>query len=238
MVSVFRLATSIQACTMKFSLLTAIFLVTCTISSASRILFLFPSPSKSHVIVAQGLSKALVEKGHHVTMVSPFPLSKPIKNHREIKINMKPEMENFASGMVKQADQPRYKTIMRSIEVFRMVKDMANDMLEMPEFKKLMAEEKFDLVVIGMFFHNFLVGVGDHFNCPTLMLSVNVAMTASNLVVGNPLSVSAVPNILSGSSRDMNFSARVKNFLMQGVEFGIEAFMYRWQKNFYEYKLI
>lgn len=198
--------------------------------SASRILFLFPTPSKSHVIVAHGLSKALSEKGHDVTVVSPFPLSKPIKNHREIKLNLNPEFDQILSQMVK-VNQSRFKLMLQFLDT---IKGMTNDMLDLPEFKKLMAEENFDLVVIGIFMNNFLLGFGEHFNCPTMILSVNVAMTQTNILFGNPLSVATVPHILSGFSTPMNFFERVKSFLWNGSDFLLEAYFYRWQKKLYE----
>lgn len=69
---------------MKFTLCIVAFLSLCGISGAYKILFAFPSPSKSHLIVVQGLSTYLAEKGHNVTVVSPFPLSKPMDNYRDI----------------------------------------------------------------------------------------------------------------------------------------------------------
>lgn len=218
---------------MKFLFAVAFFALTYKITFASRILFLFPTPSKSHVIVAHGLSTALAEKGHDVTVVSPFPLSKPVKNHREVKVILNADYEKFLKDLVKESKEPRYKMLFKFGEMVDLIKGIANDTLEMPEFKKIMNEEKFDLVVIGFFFHNFLVGVGDHFKCPTIILSVNVAMMSTNVLVGNPLSISSVPGMLGGSER-MNFLGRTKNFLLTGIDFVTEAYMYYWQKKFYE----
>ncbi|GAB0101025.1 hypothetical protein DMENIID0001_171430 [Sergentomyia squamirostris] len=53
---------------------------------AYKILMVFPSFSQSHLIVAAGLLKGLAKKGHEVTMVSPFPQTKPLKNYRDIVI--------------------------------------------------------------------------------------------------------------------------------------------------------
>lgn len=40
--------------------------------------------SKSHFIVGSALLKGLAEKGHEVTVISPFSLKKPMKNYVEI----------------------------------------------------------------------------------------------------------------------------------------------------------
>lgn len=62
--------------------------------SSSKILVLFPSPSRSHLVVAQGITTSLAERGHEVTVVSPFPLDKPMKNYRDIKL----ELDDFHKG--------------------------------------------------------------------------------------------------------------------------------------------
>lgn len=109
---------------------------------------------------------------------------------------------------------------------------MANTMLNSTEFKKIMVEEKFDLVVIGMFFNNYLLGVGDHFKCPTMMLSVSGAMTFTNLLMGNPLGVSSVRHMFMNNDVK-TFKDRVVNFVIHGVDYGLKAYMnYLMQTNY------
>lgn len=49
-----------------------------------RILGVFPAPSKSHYYVGQALMQGLAEKGHEVTIISPFKEKSPIKNYNEV----------------------------------------------------------------------------------------------------------------------------------------------------------
>lgn len=51
---------------------------------SAKILGVFPTMAKSHDIVGKSIMEALVEAGHEVTVVSPFPQNKPIKNWRDI----------------------------------------------------------------------------------------------------------------------------------------------------------
>jgi glucuronosyltransferase len=73
---------------------------------SARILSVFPTPSKSHWILAQPLMKALVKAGHEVnnnkcvlynsiynkfkffkvTVISPFPLENPPVNYTDIEL--------------------------------------------------------------------------------------------------------------------------------------------------------
>lgn len=206
-------------------------LCTANYSSASRILFLFPSPSKSHLIVVQGLSTTLAEqRGHDVTVVSPFPLDKPMKNYRDIKLTVPQDMTELSKEMTTAPDVniwTRFPRLLRNLFV------MGNSMIKSPQFEKMMAEEKFDLVVIGMFFNDYLLGIGDHFKCPTIMLSVGGAMTMTNILVGNPLSVEAVRHKFL-STDVITFTDRVKNFMMHGIDFIMMAYLNRAQKLNYE----
>lgn len=215
---------------MKF-ISAAIFVVVWKISIASRALFLFPVHSKSHLVVVQGLSTFLAQKGHNVTVVSPFPLSKPMENYRDIELPLTGEALEIASNVMKDPNQSIIKELFKLFEV---VANMSEKMLEMPEFQKIMNEEKFDLVVIGMFMNDYILGIGDHFKCPTMMLSVGGAMTQTNLLVGNPLGVSAVPHMIATAVNGMTFLDRLKNFALYGLDLAIQVYWRHLNRKIYE----
>jgi glucuronosyltransferase len=217
---------------MKFvALLAFVFLISCDNAVASRILFVYPMPSKSHLIVVQGLSKTLAQKGHEVTVISPFPLDKKLKNYRDVEIPMREEANDLMRNMVQNPNQNKFATFPSFI---RMMTNMNTDLMNLPEFKKIMKEEKFDLVVIGMFFNDFLLGLSDHFKCPSMMLSPNTAFTATNILMGNPLGVSSVPHMMAPVSGRMSFLNRAISFMLTGVDLAMYTFMDYRQKNIYE----
>ncbi|CRK99007.1 CLUMA_CG011945, isoform A [Clunio marinus] len=191
------------------------------ISESSRILFVFPSPSKSHLIVVKGLSTTLAERGHDVTVVSPFPLDKPMKNYRDINVEIpQDEMEKFNTYVINNPKPNMFKLMPA---LFSILFKMSDNMFESEEFKKVLDEEKFDLVIIGMFFNNYLLGIGDHFKCPTMILSVTGTMTMLNVLVGNPLAVTSVQHSFFESGNMGTFSSRVANFLLHGSDYGFIA---------------
>lgn len=51
---------------------------------AANILMLFPIPSPSHHILGDELAKALVKRGHHITMISPYKTTGKSENYTEI----------------------------------------------------------------------------------------------------------------------------------------------------------
>lgn len=55
-------------------------------SNGANILVFAPMPMKSHFKGFQPLFRELALKGHNVTVVSSFPLEKPMKNYNEIVI--------------------------------------------------------------------------------------------------------------------------------------------------------
>lgn len=202
------------------------------VASASRILFLFPTPSKSHMIIAHSLSTTLAERGHDITVLTAFPLDKGLQNHREIVVPFNDKkFKAFTKELIDNPNTSVFKTLPKVLD---MTFDLARVAVEVPEFKRILREEKFDLIVTGMFFNNFLLGYGEVFNCPTVMLSVLGSLTATNLLSGNPLSVNAVPSLFISDLKEMNFLQRVKNFLIHGVELAVVEFMNYKMKKVYE----
>lgn len=63
-----------------------LFLVCGGVSESYKILGIFHTHSKSHYIAGGALMKALAEKGHDVTVISPFPQDKPLKNFRDVTV--------------------------------------------------------------------------------------------------------------------------------------------------------
>ncbi len=79
-----------------------------------------------------------------------------------------------------------------------MIYNTGNLTLNMPEMKKLMREEKFDLLIVGFFMTEFCLGLGDHFKVPTIVFSpAGLFSTLSNMV-GNPLSPDGIENSSRG----------------------------------------
>ena len=50
----------------------------------AKILGVFPLPGKSHFAVSSSLMKELANRGHQVTVVSPFPEKSPVPNYTDI----------------------------------------------------------------------------------------------------------------------------------------------------------
>lgn len=83
---------------MKFEVfLITLFGVAVSVENA-RILGVFHMPSFSHNIVGKTILKALAKRGHHVTMISTFPLEPPMENYQDIYVD---ELVKFKEGTKK-----------------------------------------------------------------------------------------------------------------------------------------
>nr|CAD7264885.1 unnamed protein product [Timema shepardi] len=83
----------------------AVLFIIATSSQGARILGLFPVPARSHIIVFEPLMKELATRGHQVTVVSAFPLDKPMDNYTDIKLDM-PDISKFMSDQGVSSARP------------------------------------------------------------------------------------------------------------------------------------
>lgn len=220
--------------------------------SSSRILLVFPSSSPSHLIIAKALAKELANRGHEMTVVSAFPLSKPMKNYRDIKVDFPDKLTStFAfrlfiyfkfnefslAGIVAKfiEDSGNKGAIIKNFNALLFSGlDSGNATMLDPQMQKLLKEESFDLVIVGFFLNHYLIGLGDHFKCPTILLSTAGAITMGNLILGNPLDISAIPHPFTGYKNGMDFIQRLKNTLMYTVESFMVRYIEYQQEVFYK----
>lgn len=72
--------------------------VTLSLTDGLRVLGVFPTFGKSHWSVGNGIMMGLIEAGHEVTMISPNPLKKSVKNHRDV---ITEGVIEFSNGILK-----------------------------------------------------------------------------------------------------------------------------------------
>lgn len=81
---------------------------------AANILFLFPIPSPSHQVMTKELTKALIAKGHRITMVSPYPLETTTDNYTDVFID---GMFKFREGEKSSTDKQIILLVFDSREI-------------------------------------------------------------------------------------------------------------------------
>lgn len=209
---------------MKSNLSLFIVFLTISTSAGSRILFVFPTPSKSQMIVGQSLAKILTENDHKVTVVSAFPLENSVKNYIDVKIELKNELKQvFKSFMSESSEKFSFEEMH---QMFRIADEIGAIFMKSLEMKKLLDEEKFDLLILGYVpLNNFMLGLADHFKCPSILLNTAEVHNSILEIIGNPLEISSVPHFLISSSKMDNLVSRVKNFIISSFDFLVETYV-------------
>ncbi|XP_058459804.1 UDP-glucosyltransferase 2-like [Malaya genurostris] len=201
------------------------------VAESSRILCIDPSIGKSHVLVTQTLLRGLAERGHEITLVSSFKMSKPVANFREIVVPMK---DDFSSKQMKKFLEKPPNMLVEFPNFMKRVLVLANETVNYPEVVAL-KEEKFDLVIVGLFIADFVLGFGPHFGAPTVVLWTGAISKMSADLVGNPREIAAGQTPFLGQLDSTKFSSRFKNFLIAGVENVMVTFAMYKQKPYYDW---
>ena len=102
--------------------------------------------------------------------------------------------------------------------VSKILAKIGNNTLQYSGVKELMKNEKFDLIILGYYMNEYMLGLGDHFKCPTILFSATNLLTSLLMATGNPFSLEASNHfLLQGQEHD--FLGRFKNFLMHAFDF-------------------
>ncbi|XP_044728495.1 UDP-glycosyltransferase UGT5-like [Chrysoperla carnea] len=216
---------------MKFRNLSVIlFVIVCLISqnNAYKILGVFASASKSHFLLGSELMKSLAASGHEVTMISSFPLKKPVKNYRDIPLtfNVKDEQtklmgeqnffqegENFGLDSVK-------KFFTTGLTITEKILSDAN--LQ----KLLNSNEHFDAVITVAFTYEATYAIASHFKAPLIVYSTVGASILVNELVGNPNNYAYVPDLMLGFTDRMSFKERAINTIVNTMFDFVRYFYY------------
>ncbi|XP_037904808.1 uncharacterized protein LOC119647761 [Hermetia illucens] len=182
-----------------------------------KILGIFPSMAKSHFIVGSALMKGLAEKGHDVSVISPFPLKTPLKNYRDIPTTT--ILETTKGMMNTVLDMRKMSTLESFTSIFEMGEMITNVTLQERIIQDLMkSNEKFDVVIVEVFMNEALLGLANHLKAPVIGVSTFGASLWVCEMVGSPSPISYVPSPFSNLPDNMDFMQRLTNLAMVTVE--------------------
>ncbi|GLV43697.1 UDP-glycosyltransferase family 35 member B1 [Carabus blaptoides fortunei] len=198
-----------------FSTVLSIILVCCVTCDGARILSIFPVPSPSHNILATRLTKELVNRGHEVTLVSPFP-QKESKNFKSVQLTG--FLEKQKEMMKDLLDINKQSFFQKTLQITNICTLYSETTLNHTNFRKLLnSDATFDLIIIEAMFNEAHVGIGYHYNAPVIMLSTVGSSSIVNKFVANPAPSSMVPDTFLGLPSRMNFVQRMVNTLATGL---------------------
>ncbi|XP_046387526.1 UDP-glycosyltransferase UGT5-like isoform X2 [Ischnura elegans] len=185
-------------------------------ANADRILGLFPLSAPSHLMVFESLMRTLAERGHTVVFASPLRISEAVTpNFSNLILPMPPfNKEKFFGFLVSPQNSP----LKEHLALWEYGNRICETQLSSPELQKYLSytasdpsSEKFDLVIVEMFFVDCLMGFARHYDAPLVAMVSQYTMAWANDAVGNPKMSSHVPNWFLPFGRKMNFWDRLHN---------------------------
>ncbi|XP_037926300.1 UDP-glucosyltransferase 2-like isoform X3 [Hermetia illucens] len=204
-------------------------------SESAKILGLFATFGRSHLIIDEAVMQPLIDRGHDVTIVTTLPLHSPIKGCRHIQLNVPPPPKNLRSGA--NMESGKFTNMWQNYKKFMEFSlQYGNRTLNDPAMRQLMSEEVFDLVILDVYFNTFQIGLAAHFKCPFVFIIMQRPIKLFGDLVGNPLELTYVPNVIMGNIQPMSFLNRVKNVLATFVgEYASAWYLNYRMEEFYNY---
>uniref|UniRef100_A0A1I8MEH4 UDP-glucoronosyl and UDP-glucosyl transferase n=1 Tax=Musca domestica TaxID=7370 RepID=A0A1I8MEH4_MUSDO len=207
-----------------WALIPLVFLFTSfTSCQAARILCVFPSPSTSHLIIHGTIAETLGLDGHNVTVIGTVPPSKVRAPHvNYIHIEGPMFNDDFANEMVSK----QVNIYEKFASTISRVQDMANATMNNPKMLDFLKTHKagdYDVLILGYFMNDFMLGLGAHFQCPIIVSFMVQPIFSVSQMVANPPEASYASSLFMGYKQPMDFWTRVKNFAATYFEHYIYA---------------
>ncbi|KAL7730661.1 hypothetical protein ACLKA6_003438 [Drosophila palustris] len=188
-------------------------------------LMVLPTGAKSHFYVGQALAKGLVAAGHEVTLVSPFPQKKPIKNLLDINLpSIVPAMDVFKNKIFENAKKSLVERhpLLHAVGLM-----MTKKLLEESSVELLLKENRtYDAVICEVFMNEAHFGFAERFQAPLIGLATFGASSWTTELVGTPSPPSYVPHFLLPLSDHMSFYERAHNLLFTAYDLVYQKFFY------------
>ncbi|KAI9551887.1 UDP-glycosyltransferase 209A1 [Daphnia sinensis] len=200
---------------MRLHLITLIVLSALAMESCmgERIVVLYPMGSKSHFYAVMPLLEELAERGHNVTVFSPFKgITKTIKGATEI----------FLASIAQQIDaididwfamQKQGST--QILTMMRVMTDLAvlacEEMVTNTEFRNVIKNRDVDLFIADAFGNEFTYPIIDQLGIPFVIHGSSSPLPITLDAMGAPKEYASVPTMTLDFDHHMNFFQRLVN---------------------------
>jgi len=178
---------------------------------SAKILFLLPFASKSHVNVFEPLVRALGERGHEVTNMSPVNSSGMPASVKQVVTLTIPEIFVDFPDPFHMRQQGRWKTFTNFSTEY--MDNACIKIMDHPAFKEVLDKQTFDVIVVDIMLNYCVLGVLDYYKAPSIFVTTMVAPNYITELIGNRLPSSFVPNPFLEFTHKMTFTERTINFL-------------------------
>ncbi|CAH1636136.1 unnamed protein product [Spodoptera littoralis] len=185
-------------------------------AEASKILVVFPLPSRSHGNLGDGMVKHLLNAGHEVTYITPFPYKNAPPTLRTIDVSKNFDIMPMDIMSIKSImDSPMF---LHSIGfMLYMMIDLMRHTIQLEEVNKLLTDpkEEFDVVIAEWMFSDIPAGFASVFDCPLIWLSSVEVHWMILQLVDQPTNPAYTVDIMSTYTPPLNFWQRANELWTQ-----------------------
>ncbi|XP_037732288.1 UDP-glycosyltransferase UGT5 isoform X2 [Drosophila subpulchrella] len=202
---------------MRFFTLILALILSFGYSSGYNFLMILNSAGRSHFNVGHALAKGLVQAGHEISVVSVYPLKKPIPRYHDINVpNVFKVMGGDIAALWESIQKPLTQKL---IDHYQMGFRITRGLFEDPNFQELLkSNQSFDAVICETFYNDAHYGLAEHFNAPLIGLSTGGGLTFITDMVGSPAPASFVPHIMLPFNDHMSLYERLLNVAFLAYE--------------------
>jgi len=176
--------------------------------NGARVLVLGPFGSYSHKLVYMPIAESLAEKGHNVTVVSPFRPKKIVENIREIALVREDDVNFFDFRML----QGLPAVIPRFWFMKQLMAEIYSDFIHNEQFKAIQGEQ-FDVILIDAIFNEFCLPIADLWQVPIVLISPSIGPPWILGNMGVAHHSASYPSTWTSYSTEMSFTQRLFNTL-------------------------
>ncbi|XP_046601304.1 uncharacterized protein LOC107222351 [Neodiprion lecontei] len=183
----------------RWTFFTALMLLGCGLDcgDGARILSIFPAPSISHQSVFRKLTLELNKRGHELVVVTTDPIKdSTLKNYKEIDISFLYKEKNYIGSVVDFRGKIDWYSRLSMLETI--MSSQVTQIFSFPEFKKLYepgSGEKFDLVLMEIFFSPAFMALAERFKAPLIGIASANLQLGVQYGIGDPI-LPSHPSIL------------------------------------------
>ncbi|KAK7863669.1 hypothetical protein R5R35_006195 [Gryllus longicercus] len=181
----------------------------------AKILAIFSVPARSHVGAYQPLMEELARRGHEMTVVTPFPRTKPLENYNEIIIeDTFPSRDSSEMNLFEYGKNNFLFTMLMMSKIFV---SSCEKLVNQPNIQKLIhsTDRSFDLIIYEPFGSQCIYGLLHKFKSPSIQFLPNTITPMLHDSMGNPSTSSYIPDALMEEDT-VNFTTRFFTLLRYG----------------------
>ncbi|KZS03466.1 Ugt36Ba, partial [Daphnia magna] len=204
--------------TMRLQLITLVVLSALATESCmgERIVVLYPAGAKSHFYAVMPLLEELAERGHNLTVFSPYKgITKTIKDATEIFLASIAQKVDTIDidwfGMQKQGSKQFFTMmrIMTDLSVLACEGTVTN-----PEFQNVIKNRDVDLFIVDAFGHEFIYPIIHKIGIPFVIHGSSSPLQTTLDAMGAPKEYASVPAMPLDFDNHMNFFQRLVNVVL------------------------